>query len=209
MVPDIDGPRHAYLPAIPGCWELFGRVQAEELQNYAYPPSHRLVVDTYCAQHPGPGTDRRDRQSVAFHLASLFVVLELGLDAQSVDLALQPADQDVCGLPGAESSEPTGNAHGRVHAEQQESRRLHRAGARLGGERLGQLAARTPADSRSDRRESLAPTGRRQCGGRSTRPDVRSATAPPGPAPGIRHRARPRQVRQRSTSDRPERLLVR
>lgn len=54
------------------------------MQNYAYPPAHRLVVDTYCAQHPGPGTDRRDRQSVAFHLASLYVVLELGLGAPSV-----------------------------------------------------------------------------------------------------------------------------
>ena len=84
LVPDIDGPRHAYLPAIPGCWELFGRVQAQEMQRYAYPPAHRLVVDAYCAQHPGPGTDRRDRQSVVFHLASLYVVLELGLAAESV-----------------------------------------------------------------------------------------------------------------------------
>lgn len=30
------------------------------------------------AQHPGDGTDRRDRQSVFVHLASLCAVLELG-----------------------------------------------------------------------------------------------------------------------------------
>jgi hypothetical protein len=36
------------------------------------------VVDAYAAQHPGPGVERRDRQSVFVHLASIHQVLEQG-----------------------------------------------------------------------------------------------------------------------------------
>ena len=39
------------------------------------------------AQHPGDGTDRRDRQSVFVHLAGLCAVLELNLQpAQATDV---------------------------------------------------------------------------------------------------------------------------
>jgi Family of unknown function (DUF5946) len=34
------------------------------------------VVDAYMAQHPGDGSDRRDRQSVFVHLVSLCAVIE-------------------------------------------------------------------------------------------------------------------------------------
>jgi hypothetical protein len=34
------------------------------------------VVDAYMAQHPGDGSDRRDRQSVFVHLVGLCAVLE-------------------------------------------------------------------------------------------------------------------------------------
>jgi hypothetical protein len=57
----------------------FGEVQADELQRFGYPPAHRMVVDAYMAQHPGDGTDRRDRQSVFVHLAGLCAVLERGM----------------------------------------------------------------------------------------------------------------------------------
>jgi len=80
-VPDIDGPVHKYVPAAPGCWKTFGEVQADELQRFGYSPAHRLVVDAYMAQHPGDGSDRRDRQSVFAHLCGLYARLELDLPA--------------------------------------------------------------------------------------------------------------------------------
>jgi len=66
----------------------FGRVQANEMQRFGYPSVHRLVVDAYMAQHPGDGSDRRDRQSVFVHLIGLCAVLEVGLPAQRATEAL-------------------------------------------------------------------------------------------------------------------------
>ena len=76
VVPDTDGPVHKYVPSAPGCWQTFGDVQADESQRFRYPPAHRMVVDAYMAQHPGDGSDRRDRQSVFVHLVGLCAVLE-------------------------------------------------------------------------------------------------------------------------------------
>ncbi|MBV9819461.1 MAG: hypothetical protein JOZ07_14105 [Solirubrobacterales bacterium] len=73
---------HTYVPSAPGCWQIFGEVQANELQRFGYPPAHRLIVDAYMAQHPGDGSDRRDRQSVFAHLAGLYARLELDLAAE-------------------------------------------------------------------------------------------------------------------------------
>lgn len=78
LVPDTDGPRHVYVPSAPGCWAAFGALRADEMQRFPGSPENNLVVDTYMAQHPGAGTDRRDRQSVFVHLASLCAVLERG-----------------------------------------------------------------------------------------------------------------------------------
>ena len=75
-VADVSGPTHRYVPSAPGCWQVFGEVQADEMQRFGYPPAHRLVVDAYMAQHPGTGEDRRDRQSVFSHLVALCAVLE-------------------------------------------------------------------------------------------------------------------------------------
>ena len=75
-VPDVTGPVHKYVPSAPGCWQLFGQIQADEALRFGYPPTHRVVVDAYMAQHPGDGRDRRDRQSVFVHLAGLYAVLE-------------------------------------------------------------------------------------------------------------------------------------
>lgn len=54
-------------------------MQADELTRFGYPDAHRLVVDAYMAQHPGDGHDRRDRQSVFFHLASICALTERSL----------------------------------------------------------------------------------------------------------------------------------
>jgi hypothetical protein len=75
-VPDVTGPVHKYVPSAPGCWKLFGEIQADEALRFGYPPAHRVVVDAFMAQHPGDGSDRRDRQSVFVHLAGLYAVLE-------------------------------------------------------------------------------------------------------------------------------------
>ena len=67
---------HAYVPSSPGCWQTFAAVQADEIQRFGYQSAHGLVVDAYMAQHPGDGTDRRDRQSVFVHLIGLCARLE-------------------------------------------------------------------------------------------------------------------------------------
>jgi hypothetical protein len=79
VVPDIDGPVHKYVPSSPGCWKTFGELQADEAQRFGYPLAHRVVVDTYMTQHPGDGSDRRDRQSVFVHLVGLCAFLEHSL----------------------------------------------------------------------------------------------------------------------------------
>ena len=79
-MPDVTGPVHKYVPTAPGCWQLFGQIQADEALRFGYSPAHRLVVDVYMAQHPGDGHDRRDRQSVFVHLAGLHAVLEQHMD---------------------------------------------------------------------------------------------------------------------------------
>ena len=76
LVPDIEGPTHKYVPSSPGCWKTFGELQADEVRRFGYPSAHRLAVDAYMAQHPGNGSDRRDRQSVFVHLVGLCAALE-------------------------------------------------------------------------------------------------------------------------------------
>jgi hypothetical protein len=76
VVPDIDGPVHAYVPSAPGCWAAFGALRADEMLRFPGSEAHNLVVDAYMAQHPGDGMDRRDRQSVFVHLVSLCAVIE-------------------------------------------------------------------------------------------------------------------------------------
>jgi Family of unknown function (DUF5946) len=77
-VPEIDGPVHAYVPSAPGCWAAFGALRADEMLRFRGSEANNLAVDAYMAQHPGDGTDRRDRQSVFVHLASLCAVVERG-----------------------------------------------------------------------------------------------------------------------------------
>lgn len=78
VVPDTDGPIHVYVPSAPGCWATFGELRSDEMLRLPGALANNLVVDTYMAQHPGDGTDRRDRQSVFVHLTAICAVLERG-----------------------------------------------------------------------------------------------------------------------------------
>jgi hypothetical protein len=88
-VVEVDVPTHSYMRASPGCWAGFGELQARELQEWGYPPVHGLAVDAYAASHGGDGHERRDRQSVAIHLAALCAVLECGYDVDARIALLQ------------------------------------------------------------------------------------------------------------------------
>jgi hypothetical protein len=82
-------PAHPYVPAVAGCWALFGEVQADEMTRFGYPPAHSIVVDAYMASHPGDGTDRREAQSVVVHLVGLCGLLENGWDSARSRAALR------------------------------------------------------------------------------------------------------------------------
>ena len=65
-----------------------------------------LPVDTYAVQHPG-GDDRRARQSVAYHLTALNLVLERGMrDAEVVAFRSVTARTET--FPRLEPPEPNG-----------------------------------------------------------------------------------------------------
>jgi len=82
-------PPHAYVPAVAGCWALFGEVQADEMTRFRYPDAHAIVVDAYMASHPGDGTDRREAQSVVVHLVGLCGLIERGWDSTRSRAALR------------------------------------------------------------------------------------------------------------------------
>ena len=63
LVPDIDGPTHAYLGASPGCWAAWGAFQARSFASPAIAAVQPLAVDVYAVQHPGLA-ERRAIQSV-------------------------------------------------------------------------------------------------------------------------------------------------
>jgi Family of unknown function (DUF5946) len=88
-------PPHAYLPAVAGCWALFGEVQADEMMRFRYPDAHAIVVDAYMASHPGDGTDRREAQSVVVHLVGLCGLIVRGRGRQK------------CGRLGPPSTTPS------------------------------------------------------------------------------------------------------
>ena len=95
LVPDFDGPTHAYLGANAGCWGLWGGLQAAAIGRPGLAGVMPLAVDAYAAQHPGT-EGRRQAQSVAVHLASICLVIEHGrspadgIRAKQVLLARDP-----------------------------------------------------------------------------------------------------------------------
>lgn len=79
LVPDGQGPRHAYMQASPGCWQVYTELAAGALTAPGAPDARWHHVDCYAVQHPGGAQDdRRQRQSVAMHLVSLCLLHEFG-----------------------------------------------------------------------------------------------------------------------------------
>lgn len=78
-VAQMDGPVHAYMPAVPGCWYLYCSLQdwKNSLVGDEGIDTVQQIVDSYAAQHAS-NSDRRNRQSVAVHLMSLCASLEHG-----------------------------------------------------------------------------------------------------------------------------------
>jgi len=82
-LPDVDSGGHRYLGASPGCWAVYSEVLAREYSDVRYGSVHQLTVDAYAAQHPGkPGS--QTMQSVALHLISLYLQLEMGASPMQV-----------------------------------------------------------------------------------------------------------------------------
>lgn len=90
IVPDVDGPTHAYIGASSGCWKIYGDVLAREYGELRNPPWHRLTVDAYAAQHAGHQS-RRSIQSVAVHLVSLHLLIDRQLEPGYVTRRLAAA----------------------------------------------------------------------------------------------------------------------
>lgn len=75
VVPVVDTPGHEYIGASPGCWALYGELQAAEYLERGRIAMQPLTVNTYAVQHPGvPG--RRSSRSVWVHLIGLCLTLE-------------------------------------------------------------------------------------------------------------------------------------
>jgi hypothetical protein len=77
LVPDIDGPTHAYIGASAGCWASWGELQARAYADPALAAVIPLAVDAYATQHHGI-EGRRQAQSVWAHLVSICAILERG-----------------------------------------------------------------------------------------------------------------------------------
>jgi hypothetical protein len=78
VLPNLDGPTHAYMESSPACWSIYSEVLAREYDDRKLLESvHRLTVDAYAVQHPGRES-AQCIQSVAGHLISLCAVLENG-----------------------------------------------------------------------------------------------------------------------------------
>ena len=75
VLPEHDGPKHAYLGASPACWALYERLARPSSAQADATRVRRLVKDAYSAQHPGV-PQRRSVQSVAVHLMGLCLLLE-------------------------------------------------------------------------------------------------------------------------------------
>ena len=76
VVPKVDGPVHRYMTSAPGCWVLWGTVNARILSDEGAIEHRQFCVDAYAVQHPG-GDKPQAIQSVVGHLTSLYVRLEL------------------------------------------------------------------------------------------------------------------------------------
>lgn len=90
LLPELEGPTHDYMESSPACWAIYGEVLAREYSDITYRAVHRLTVDAYAAQHPG-GASPQAIQSVAAHLVSMHLMLELGYSASRATAVLHEA----------------------------------------------------------------------------------------------------------------------
>lgn len=91
-VPNVDGPTHRYLDAVPACWAAFGELLALEFGNVAYWPAHRYTVDAYALQHPGVPAPPTINSAVV-HLTSLYLIFERDFEPSDATRAMQAAAQ--------------------------------------------------------------------------------------------------------------------
>jgi len=77
LVPDVEGPTHAYIGGNAGCWAAWGELQARAYADPGLAAVMPLAVDAYAAQHHGV-EGRRQAQSVWAHLVSICAILERG-----------------------------------------------------------------------------------------------------------------------------------
>ena len=91
FVPRIEGPIHPYMTSAPGCWLIFGEVNARYFGNEAAASYRQLCADAFAVQHPGIATVRQAVQSVCVHLMSLYAQLELGIPSERMPIHNRPA----------------------------------------------------------------------------------------------------------------------
>ncbi len=91
MVPDVQGPVHAYMLSSPGCWAWYGELTSlAAFRVDASPIARSCIADCFAVQHPGgAAADRRQRGSVAVHLTALCLLREFGLTPQRVSQVRQ------------------------------------------------------------------------------------------------------------------------
>ncbi len=77
IVPEVDGPTHAYMTAAPGCWARYCSLEDWKaiLSGEDAIGVVQDLVDCFAVQH-ATNPERRNRQSVAVHLMSLCSSLE-------------------------------------------------------------------------------------------------------------------------------------
>ena len=87
LLPETDGPVHAYIESSPACWAIYGEVLARQYSDPALMVMNRLTVDAYAVQHPGRPS-RQSMQSVGVHLVSLQLMLELNVSPEEATHAI-------------------------------------------------------------------------------------------------------------------------
>ncbi len=74
LIPQVDValmPANRYIGTVPGCWWLFGTVQARHMADPALRSLRTLTTNVYMVQHPGV-PERQAVQSVAVHLMGIY-----------------------------------------------------------------------------------------------------------------------------------------
>jgi hypothetical protein len=77
------------MTSAPGCWALWGELDARLLSDPGTASYRQQLVDAYAVQHPGtPGPQAI--QSVAIHLMSLYAQLERGFPSDRIPGVIEP-----------------------------------------------------------------------------------------------------------------------